>query len=545
MKRVTVSFVITCVLIGSVQIQAHTADDPMAVVLYAGQTQAVGWLYVWNDADYLYVKFDTTEANWYMLETHVHVATDPSLIPQTKKGNPIPGQFDYGSLHSPPVLERLYQIPMQWETGTSVCIAAHAAQCIPMEMWVYSDGTETFTAYSGPGSTLTDTRTGTAVEAWNHPNWDSVTAQFDYGKWVWESYNCVNPIFGDVVDFTKNFDVPGLPGGGTLWITADNGFAAFLNGNPLLSDGLASGWRTSNLTETYVKTSGWNSVEFTPFLALGANTFRFETANEYMGPLDGQANGTTASNPGGLIYEARIAYYDDGETAWGDGPEFVSDRGWATYVCYTVQGIIPQEWPEGGTTTVAFEDLPILQGNDWDYNDWVADILVKAIYFGTPADKDLIAMEFTINPQVKLAGYTHVMHLDTAAFACAGTYDLYRDGTWVATGGYTAGSGIDVVLVPNTGTPPGQVKLILTFDPGCQFDFSAFDPYASYHGEDLFFDPYLVVKNTGEEIHQGDPRMLTVPTDWAWPAEGVAIWSKYPNVTSGNPPLFVPYWWEP
>jgi hypothetical protein len=233
------------------------------------------------------------------------------------------------------------------------------------------------------------------------------------------------------------------------------------------------------------------------------------------------------------------------ETAWADGLPFPG-KNWATYIMYTVQGEIPVEWPEGGTTTVAFEDLPISGGNDWDYNDWVADIIVKAIYFGTSADKDLTSMEFTIKPQAKLAGYDHRMFLDTTAFNCNGTYELYRDGTLVASGTYTPASGIDVVLVPNTGSPPALVKLILTFAPGCQFDFSAFDPYSSYHGEGLFFDPYLKVLGPGYEIHQGDPRMLTVPTDWVWPTpDGNAIWNVYPKVTAGDPPTFVPYWWTP
>ncbi|MDH4140247.1 MAG: hypothetical protein OEV43_06700, partial [Coriobacteriia bacterium] len=65
-----------------------------------------------------------------------------------------------------------------------------------------------------------------------------------------------------------------------------------------------------------------------------------------------------------------------------------------------------------------------------------------------------------------------------------------------------------------------------------------------YHGENLFFDPYIFVNNNGQYVHTGDPRMLTVPVDWAWPtSDGNAIWNVYPKVTSGNPPTFVPSWW--
>ena len=172
-------------------------------------------------------------------------------------------------------------------------------------------------------------------------------------------------------------------------------------------------------------------------------------------------------------------------------------------------------------TTIAFEDLPFGGGNDWDYNDWVADINVLATYFGTSSDNDLVQMDFTITPQAHLAGYTHVMHLDADTIACDGTYELYRDSVLVGSGNYISSTGVDVVLVPNTGSAPGNVTLNLYFDAPCAFDFSAFDPYATYHGEDLFFDPYIRVNNTGQEIHQGDPRMLTVPIDWQWPTPDV------------------------
>ncbi len=179
----------------------------------------------------------------------------------------------------------------------------------------------------------------------------------------------------------------------------------------------------------------------------------------------------------------------------------------------------------------------------------MADISVLATYWGTEYDKVLTQMDFTITPQVKLAGYTHVMHLGSDAFICDGTYELYRDGVLVEFGDYFSGVGIDVILVPDTGNFPSTVKLVLYFDPGCPFDFSAFDPYSSFHGEGLFFDPYIIVNNTGQEIHRGDVRMLTVPTDWEWPSEGQRIWFKYPKVGEAiDPflgPVFIPFWWLP
>jgi hypothetical protein len=212
-------------------------------------------------------------------------------------------------------------------------------------MWVSSDGNESFTAYTGPGTAsypcIASTRTGTAVPTWQHPDWGSVTSQFTHGgTWIWEAYRAVDPICGTVVDFEETFDIPGEFTDGTLWVTADNGYEAYLNGTLLVTDGLSGDWRNSNLTESFVTTDHdvWRSVEIATWLQLTGNTLRFETANEYFNTDDGRGSaGTVDSNPGGLIYEAEITYYADGETAWGAGTRFTEDKNWATYFNYTVQ----------------------------------------------------------------------------------------------------------------------------------------------------------------------------------------------------------------
>ena len=217
------------------------------------------------------------------------------------------------------------------------------------------------------------------------------------------------------------------------------------------------------------------------------------------------------------------------------------------YIEYTVQGEIPEVWPEGGTLSVAYEDLSIASGNDWDFNDFVVDIDTVATFWGTSTDRDLVQMDFTVRPEAKLAGYTHRMHLDADTFACNGTYELYRDGSLVESGTYNDGTGIDVILVPNTGSAPNEVLLTISFTGDCQFSFPVWDQNL-YHGEKLFYDPYLYVNSTGEDIHTGDVRMLTVPVDWQWPTpDGNPICNVYPKVTNcyPGPPTFVPYWWTP
>ena len=84
-----------------------TEAVPDEFPLYAGQTIPVGTVYVWDDGSNLTITYDTTDSGWVMTETHLAVAPvqfddDRNIlvpssedISQTKKGNPIPGQFPY------------------------------------------------------------------------------------------------------------------------------------------------------------------------------------------------------------------------------------------------------------------------------------------------------------------------------------------------------------------------------------------------------------------------------------------------------------------
>jgi len=84
----------------------------------------VGVVEVTNDADNLYVTFSITEGDWEMTETHLDVKTDESLIPQTNKGNPKVGKFEYSNST---VHEYTIPIPEGCIEGDNVTIAAHAA----------------------------------------------------------------------------------------------------------------------------------------------------------------------------------------------------------------------------------------------------------------------------------------------------------------------------------------------------------------------------------------------------------------------------------
>lgn len=101
------------------------AGAPAEYVLYAGQNIVVGQVEVWNDETNLYVKF-VIDPDWCLEETHVAVAASLEGIPQTKKDNPIPGQFAYKHEEPDCETEDLYTIPLSVECGAALVIAAHA-----------------------------------------------------------------------------------------------------------------------------------------------------------------------------------------------------------------------------------------------------------------------------------------------------------------------------------------------------------------------------------------------------------------------------------
>ena len=104
----------------------------------------VGVVEVTNDDEYLYVTYTITESGWLLNETHLHIANESEEgIPQTKKGNPKVGQFDYSEEHEPCV-EYTYVIPLDG-LSEEVYIAAHAA----VDETV--DGTTTYESAWGEG----------------------------------------------------------------------------------------------------------------------------------------------------------------------------------------------------------------------------------------------------------------------------------------------------------------------------------------------------------------------------------------------------------
>lgn len=358
---------------------SHTpAATDVEYDLIAGQNIDVGDVTIADDGTDLIVHIDMNEG-WCLTEVHIAAADGEPYIPQNNSGNPQPGQFDKwepgddwtGISDTPDCVtgDNYWEFPLPPDTdedgNDGIVVAVHTVVLGPEQtMSLYADGSESFLANTGPGtaaftgecSNLTADRAGTAVLAWEPPAnsdpslWDSETDHTfsSSADWIWESFRVQNPVCGDVVKFTRGFDVPGVPTGGTLWSTADNGHEAWVNGTMTASNGLAGAWKASDLGASFVLVQGWQDVQesdLAGLLSSGSNQFVFWAANEYMNAddADDSSAGTISSNPGGLIYEASITYRAPEETAWCDGTEFEFDgrgkaRGggnWGMYCDYT------------------------------------------------------------------------------------------------------------------------------------------------------------------------------------------------------------------
>jgi hypothetical protein len=114
--------------------------------LYAGQTLNAGTIMVSNDALNIYVEYTTVDP-WVMSDAHLSIADSLAGIPQTKKGNPIPGHFAYSAIFDPEVTDYTFTIPRgSFLPNQTVYIAAHAIVQAPAG----SGGTQTGWGF-GPG----------------------------------------------------------------------------------------------------------------------------------------------------------------------------------------------------------------------------------------------------------------------------------------------------------------------------------------------------------------------------------------------------------
>lgn len=227
---------------------------------------------------------------------------------------------------------------------------------------------------------------------------------------------------------------------------------------------------------------------------------------------------------------------------------------------------------------VAYEDLRINNGNDWDYNDFVINISTTGSYI----KDELTELIFNFEALARGAAYKHDLYMKIPAgtFGTDGAYTITyynTDGSYNSSiiGNFDDISDLILTIFPNTwdalpptaghsfcanvidctGRYPGR-KTIVTINFSGYFSVNNINlgdytlDFIGTNGLNLFFNPYLSVRNTGENINIGDPRFIAVPQNWIWPQETVRIWNVYPynstrnrGVQSGSPPTFVGEWY--
>lgn len=382
---------------------AHTEEDPMVVDLLAGQTKDIGDVLVWNNTETLYVKF-VSEGDCF-LEIHLQVDEDmfsPDIL--TKKGNPIPGQFEK-SYSNGCFSEHTFTYNLADEgftAGDNLLIAAHAALGREEAMTFVSNAGDTI--YGPIYSDIQPTEWGLAGSAVRAYNWLGYTRDLNDPDQIPEC--TTNPIssldwswgFGlnptnspDIpgvhwistapnteqwpVDswrkVVESFEVPGYPIEGVLEVNADNYYVAS-NGETIGSDD-----NIFNGPETYT----FYPVE-------GLNSLEFVTENWAQGSAANYCD--QLRNPNGVTYKGTVSYYADGETAWGCGEDNCTDfdgKNWATYFMYTVQCTNVPNMVNGG-----FEEPVVNTSQGWDIftSDQVGWTVAWAGEFsGAPTDSYL------------------------------------------------------------------------------------------------------------------------------------------------------------
>ncbi len=385
--------------------QAVAQNSLGCTSLVAGQHDTAGTVCVTQTGSSTISVTFTTTTPWVMTSVHLAVATTLAKIPQAK-GNPIPGKFPYSfTTTSSPFTTYTFTVSGLTSAGTYY-VAAHAVvwnkESEQTVTAVSSATTEItaattgdYTSATGPGSTsgtaalaaqptsypsCAFTTTLGASSVWNQGIGSAWSNAFTAAgaNWIWNTGTMIptgREITGQVVTFTQSLDVPGgLPVSGTLDITADNAYRAYLNGTVVGQARVGPGFPSTLMeaptgtpqTGTWgVASQGWQQVgsySFTP--VVGQNTLRVQAANEYMYggttytgesyPADHyygwtgsgynlavspdptpNVAGNYCPNPGGVIFMATASYYAQTETAWGAGSGF-SGKNWATYFTFTL-----------------------------------------------------------------------------------------------------------------------------------------------------------------------------------------------------------------
>lgn len=239
------------------------------IKLLAGQNIVAGNVTIANDANNLYVTYNTSNG-WFINKTHLYVGAC-NLIPLTPTGNPKIGLFPYKTIHSPAVTSFTYTIPLA-NLPECVCILTHA---------------EVFK--NNGGSIQTET-------AWGQGE------QLAGNSWAMKYYYCIQDCDCDIVPGDYRTQTQGgwgaVPNGNNSGTFLHNNFAAAfptgltvgcltnhtlkLNSANAVITFLPQGGTPGSLTQSYVDPTNLNNVLAGQLVALTLS-IRFDETFPYFG----------------------------------------------------------------------------------------------------------------------------------------------------------------------------------------------------------------------------------------------------------------------
>jgi hypothetical protein len=306
----------------------------------------VGKVYISNNGTEITVRYEITEAPWVITETHLHAAATVDGIPQTKKGNPVIGQFEYGEeFEFPYVTEWTEIVPIPAGAVDTVYIAAHAA----VEILGGLEGLEAAlpdavtivvqnpgSAYPPPSYFDVTVSGGTVLDGtYNSYCIDTdhtITPGALYTASVFSSYETLP---SGLVEFPENLDL-------VNWIINQDyvGRPAACGGNFTYGDLQVAIWALVD--------GGFSSSGLGPWLQCRVDQILAEAElyGDGFVPVCGNSVAVIlVPTNGSQIVFAQVIFADVDvpceaveETAWADteGVEFADDRNWAIYYPYTL-----------------------------------------------------------------------------------------------------------------------------------------------------------------------------------------------------------------
>jgi len=313
-----------------------TADGPDE-----GFDLDVGTVTLTNDANNLYVALLITDLDWCLVKVHLDVADTPDDLPQTRKGNPIPGQFAYSATYALDYpCEQApdpFVVPLDgWTPGTELYVAVHTEVvsavdgCYEEDVWQIGDvevvnaGTGWLENYADEFNWVgaTPTTAGPGLSTIEPPFTDpfivgtTPTSEFPYNS---------NKVRGYATDFDVQW-FGGLPFGGKLTVSWSPGASAAEKKIVSSGDGIATTEWTAAGSNT--PNEGWflnkyplveDYVTVDP-IATDDHTIRFQHT---------EGDGTFWD---WLLLQKAC---ERNETAWAEGEQFPGNN-WGMYIGYEV-----------------------------------------------------------------------------------------------------------------------------------------------------------------------------------------------------------------